>query len=189
MTTPSVPSSTPPESGDWSTEHRPEVLFARPEVQAMVAACVQNARSSMSAEEFLARAASIMPRPYGKAMLRGADRGRRAGLRLGLKTEKTQSAEFTAPIGHVSAAILCSLARNSQPVTAFEQREDGAALTAEIPSDRKTFGGTLTIEIRRDGTGTGVAGTAVIAGQIYDWGVCKKTLATLFADIPALLVA
>ncbi len=180
-------SSASPGSDDWSQEHRMDSLLARPEVQSMVTACSQNARTSISAEQFLARAGAAMPRHLEKAMMRGAARGRRLGLRWGMKTGKTQTAEFAAPIGHVSAAVLCSLARNSQPVTSVEQLDDGSVLVAEIPSDPKTFGGVLTIEIRRCETGTSVTGTATIPGQLYDWGKSKQTLATLIADVPALL--
>jgi hypothetical protein len=84
---------------------------------------------------------------------------------------------------------LCSLARNSQAVTGTEQLEDGCILTADIPSDRKTFGGILTIEIGPTPNGTAVEATATIPGQVYDWGKSKKVLATLIADVPALLPA
>lgn len=156
----------------------------------MVSACVQNAHVGMSAEEFLLQFANTLPSlmPGARsAFLRGAARGRERALRRGYKTGKSQVAEFTAPIGHVIAAVLCSLARNSQAVTGTEQLEDGCILTADIPSDAKTFGGTLTIEVERIPNGTAIEGTATIPGQLYDWGKSKKILATLIADVPAFL--
>jgi hypothetical protein len=185
-------SSIPPRPADWSDEYRLEELLARPEVRSMVTASAQNAHAGMSGEEFIMRSAAAISsvRPeLGKALLRGAARGREHGLRRGYKTGKTDSAEFTAPIGHVIAAVLCSLARNSQAITGTRQLEDGCVLTADIPSDAKTFGGILTIEIGPTPTGTAILGTATIPGQLYDWGKSKKVLTTLIADIPVLLPA
>lgn len=180
----------PTRPADWSREYRLEELLARPEVRSMVGASARHAQAGMSGEEFIARfavaASSVVP-GMGSAFLRGAARGRERGLRRGYKTGKSLSAEFAAPIGHVIAAVLCSLARNSQAVTGTRQLEDGCVLTADIPSDMKTFGGILTIEIGRTPTGTAVEGTATIPGQLYDWGKSKKVLATLMADVPALL--
>lgn len=110
-------------------------------------------------------------------------------MRHGYRTGKSQAAEFTAPIGHVIAAVLCSLARNSQAVTKAEQLEDGCILTAGISSDWKTYGGNLTVDVRRIPQGTAVEATATIPGQLYDWGKSKKVLATLVADVPAFLPA
>jgi hypothetical protein len=186
--------STSPQPSDWADEFRLEVLLARPEVQSMVSACAHNARASMSGEEFLRRFANTVPLlapvPGARsAFLNAAARGHERGLSRGHQTGKSQSAEFAAPIGHVITAVLCSLARNSQAVTGTEQLEDGCILTADIPSDRKTFGGILTIEIGPTPNGTAVEGTATIPGQVYDWGKSKKVLATLIADVPALLPA
>jgi hypothetical protein len=185
-------SSIPPRTTGWADEYRLEILLARPEVQSMVSACAQNARVGMSGEEFLVQFANTMqlltPMPGARsAFLRGAAHGRERSLRRGYQTGKSQSAEFTAPIGHVITAVLCSLARNSQAVTGTEQLEDGCVLTADIPSDRKTFGGILTVEIGPTPDGTAVEGTAMIPGQLYDWGKSKKVLATLIADVPAFL--
>jgi hypothetical protein len=158
----------------------------------MVSACAQNAHANMSGEEFLRRFANtvplLMPIPGARsAFLNAAARGRERGLRRGLQTGKSQSAEFAAPVGHVIAAVLCSLARHSQAVTGTKQLADGCVLTADIPSDRKTFGGILTIEIGPTPNGTAVEASATIPGQTYDWGKSKKVLATLIADVPALL--
>lgn len=177
---------------DWADEHRLEILLARPEVRSMVSACTRNARAGMSAEEFLQQFANSVALlvPGGRsAFLRGAVRGRERALRRGLKTGKSQAAQFAAPIGHVTAAVLCSLARNSQAVTGTEQLEDGCVLTAAVPSDARTFGGILTVEIGRTPQGTAIEGAVTIPGQLYDWGKSKKVLATLVADVPAFLPA
>jgi hypothetical protein len=62
-------------------------------------------------------------------------------------------------------------------------------LTAAIPSDWRTFGGTLTVEVGRIPNGTAVEATATIPGQLFDWGKSKKVLATLIAEVPAFLPA
>lgn len=182
--------SIPPQRTDWADEHRLESLLAHPEVRSMVSACARNAQAGMSGEEFLLQFANTMAAliPGGRsAFLHGAARGRERGLRRGYQTGKSHPTEFTAPIGHVITAVLCSLARNCQAVTGTEQLDDGCILTADIPSDWKTFGGTLTIEVRRIPNGTAVEGTATIPGQLYDWGKSKKVLATLIADVPTFL--
>ena len=186
----STDSSVPPGRAAWAGEHRLEVLLALPEVRSMVSACARNARAGMSGEEFLlqfANTMSLLVPGGGRAMLRGAARGRERGLSRGYQTAKSQAAEFDAPIGYVITAVLCSLARNSQAVTGAEQLQDGCILTANIPSDWKTFGGTLTVEVGRVPKGTAVEGTATIPGQMYDWGKSKKVAATLIADIPAFV--
>jgi hypothetical protein len=182
-------SSVPPKRTDWADEYRLEILLGSPDVRSMVSACAQNAHAGMSGEEFLLQFSNVMSLiPGGRsAFLRGAARGRELGLRRGYKVGKTRSAVFTAPIGHVITAALCSLARNSQAVTGTEQLEDGCILTADIPSDLKTLGGILTIQVGRIPNGTAVEGAVKIPGQLYDWGKSKKVLATLMADVPALL--
>lgn len=80
---------------------------------------------------------------------------------------------------------MCSLARNGQNIAAVEQLDDGSVLTAAIPSDARTFGGELRIEIHAVGETTRIDAAARIPGQLYDWGKSKKTLATLIANIPA----
>lgn len=79
------------------------------------------------------------------------------------------------------------MAFHSQAVRSVEQREDGCTLTAEIPSDRKTFGGVLQVDVDRGANrSTTMHAEARIPGQLYDWGKSKQTLTDLFADVLAL---
>lgn len=171
--------------GDWYAEHRFEVITSVPAVSSAIGSCAAHAPTRMSAEEFLARAAVVLP--HGTAIRRGSARGRALALRWGLRTDKSRETEIPAPVGQVIASVLCSLAYHGQAVHSVEQREDGCTLTAEIPSDLKTFGGVLQVSVSRGSSGsTTVHATAQIPGQLYDWGKSKQTLAALFADVLAL---
>lgn len=174
-------------SADWADEHRFEVIIGIPVVHNAVSSCAAHARVPMSAEEFLARAGVVFP-ALGKAIHRGAvARGRGRALKRGWRTGKSQAAEIRAPIGRVIASVLCSMAFHGQVVQSVEQREDGCTLIAEIPSDRKTFGGVLQVRIDRGANhSTTLDAKAEIPGQLYDWGKSKQTLADLFADVLAL---
>lgn len=173
----------------WSATVDVTALLTQPAVRSALEACSVNATTGVSAEEFTARVAAALPfKHMERGYLRAVERGRSQALKRGYKTGKTTTERLALPPGTVIAAVLCSLARNSQPVTAVEQYDNGAVLTAEIPSDARTFGGTLRVEIRTDADMTVVDASAHIPGQLYDWGKSKKTLATLIADIPALMI-
>lgn len=168
-------------------EHRFEVIVGTPEVVAAIRRCTVQARVSMSAEEFLARAAAVIPHLDTAIRDGAAQRGRALALRRGWRVEKSQEVEIPAPIGRVIARVLCSLAYHGQVVHSVDQREDGCTLTAEIPSDPETFGGVLRVSIGRGQPGsTVVRAKAHIPGQLYDWGKSKQTLAALFNDVLAL---
>jgi hypothetical protein len=174
-------------AADWADEHRFEVIIAVPVVREAISGCAAHARVPMSAEEFLARAAVVLP-ALGRAIRSGsAARGRARALKRGWRTGRSQETGIPAPIGRVIASVLCSMAYHGQAVHCVEQREGGCTLTAEIPSDRKTFGGVLQVDIDGgDDRTTTVHAKAEIPGQLYDWGKSRQTLAALFADILAL---
>ncbi|MBA8947575.1 MULTISPECIES: hypothetical protein [Streptomyces] len=171
--------------GGWAHEHRYDVLLATPAVHEAVRRNAARARRPMSAQEFLSRAASLTPL-VGAPMLGGAERGRRLGLALRLRTGRTREAELPVPVGRVLAAVLCSLALRAQEVRAVAQHEDGCTLTADIPSDARTFGGVLEVCVTRAAPGTtSVRAKAEIPGQLIDWGTSRRTLDTLLADLNA----
>ncbi|AOT60317.1 MULTISPECIES: hypothetical protein [Streptomyces] len=179
-----TPDPAGPEDG-WPHEHRYEVLIATPAVREAVRRSAEGARHPVSAEEFLSRAAAVMPL-VGGSMLRGAARGRRLALALRVRTGKTAEALLPEPVGRVVTAVLCSMARHAQPVRAVEQHEDGCTLTAEIPSDARTYGGVLEVTVTRSADGaTSVRAKAQIPGQLVDWGKSRRTLDSLVADLRA----
>ncbi|MFD8521877.1 hypothetical protein ACFV2D_17915 [Streptomyces capillispiralis] len=171
--------------GDWAHEHRYRTLVATPAVRAALHRNAARARLPLSAEELLSRAASVTPL-MGRPMLDGAARGRRLGLALRLRTGRTREAEPAAPVGRVIAAVLCSLALRAQEVRAVAQHEDGCTLTADIPSDARTFGGVLEVTVTGGPAGpTSVRAKAEIPGQLVDWGRSRQALDTLVADLHA----
>ena len=168
---------------DWSDDHRFAVVVGIPAVQQAVAQRMAQARLPMSADEFLYRAAMVLP-GMGNAMQRGSERGQALGRSMGARTGKSRDGESPAPIGHAIADTLCSLAAHGQAVQSVEQGEDGCVLVAAIPSDRKTFGGMLRVSLTRTPDGrTAVHAQAEIPGQLIDWGKSKQTLADLFTDL------
>ncbi|WP_280722548.1 hypothetical protein [Kitasatospora sp. MAA4] len=173
--------------GGWREESRFSVLSTDPAVRAALDACLaRSAAPSPSAKQFLAAWAGTPI--IGGSMLRGAERGRSWALSRSIAVTRNHSAEFAQPVGEVIVGVVCSLARTGRPLKSVQQLPDGCTLTAAIPSDARTFGGTLTVTVTRTENGSLVRAAAEIPGQLYDWGVAKRTLATLLADIPALLV-
>ncbi|HEV2637952.1 MAG TPA: hypothetical protein VGX23_22570 [Actinocrinis sp.] len=173
----------------WTDDHRFEVVVAVPVVQQAVNACAAQARLPMSAQQFLAVAAAQVPIPAVRLALHvgAAERGHAMGLKLGFRTGKSRGDLVPAPIGLVTAVALCSLAYHGQVVRSVEQSENGCTLIGEIPSDAKTFGGVLRVQVARsDARQTFVHAAAEIPGQLYDWGKSKKSVADLFAAVLAL---
>lgn len=172
---------------DWADDHRFEVITSVPVVRDAVSACAAHARVPLSVEEFLQRAAVVFP-ALGRALDRGAAaRGRQFALKRGWRTGRSREAETSAPVGRVIASVLCSMALHGQVVHSVEQGADGCTLIAEIPADRKTFGGVLHVRIARGAArGSVLQAQAEIPGQLYDWGKSKQTIADLFAGVLAL---
>ena len=172
----------------WTDDPRFEVIVDVPVFRDAVSTCAANApRLPMSAEQFLAVAAAVIPIRGFSRLPQSARRGRAFALKRGLHTGKSRDDQMPAPVGLAIATVLCSMAYHGQRVKSVEQGENGCTLVGEIPSDRKTFGGELRISIERlDNRRATVQATANIPGQLYDWGKSKQTLAALFADILAL---
>ncbi|MFJ2899412.1 hypothetical protein ACIO87_31615 [Streptomyces sp. NPDC087218] len=184
MPTPMEPDTGGTGPGDgWPDEHRYEVLVRVPAVRDAITASASRTQLPMSAEEFLSRAASAVPL-VGRPMLRGAEHGRGLGRKLRFRTGKSYETELAQPVGRALVAVLCSLALHGQGIRSVEQHEDGCTLTADIPSDARTFGGVLTVTVTRSGHGTSaVRARAEIPGQLVDWGRSKQALAALAADL------
>ncbi|MFE0460691.1 hypothetical protein ACFW1A_15730 [Kitasatospora sp. NPDC058965] len=172
----------------WAEEYRLDQLLAEPAVRAVIAAAgVPVVDAVPSAAQFLA---DFQDLPFiGSAIGRGADRGHRLGLRWGLRAGAERTAEFDEPVGRVLVAALCSLARHRLALRQVTQHTNGCSLEAAIPSDWRTFGGTLTVTALLGATGTAVRVEAEFGGQLYDWGAGKKTVAAFLADLPGLLTA
>ncbi|MFF4078805.1 hypothetical protein ACFYZN_05305 [Streptomyces sp. NPDC001777] len=184
MPTPMEPDTGGTGPGDgWPDEHRYEVLVRVPAVRDAITASASRTRLPMSAEEFLSRAASAVPL-VGRPVLRGAEHGRRLGRKLRFRTGKSYETELAQPVGRALVAVLCSLALHGQGIRSVEQHEDGCTLTADIPSDARTFGGVLTVTVTRSGGhASAVRAKAEIPGQLVDWGRSKQALAALAADL------
>jgi hypothetical protein len=174
----------------WLDEHRFAVIVEVPAVQAAISAGAAQAVLPQSAEEFLSTSFAVMGTVLPNAARggrRGAARGRAFALRRGVRTGKSREEEVPAPIGQVIASALWSLARHGLALQSIEQHDDGCHLIATIPSTSKVFGGELRVAVvRGEGAATAVLAHAEIPGQLYDWGVSRKTLAALFADLPVV---
>ncbi|MCA9261394.1 MAG: hypothetical protein KDA61_19395 [Planctomycetales bacterium] len=103
--------------------------------------------------------------------------------RIGLKTGKRRSEQFSVPPGQALAAVLCALAEHSCELTNVAQETDACRLVAKTPSDWRSFAARLEISVIRTQSGSQVDAEAVINGQWYDWGRCREHLDVLFSTV------
>lgn len=173
---------------DWSEEIRYEVLLGNSRVRELIAQHAARSGKKMSADAFLELCDKAFVPLAGVSLAKIGSIVQPISAALGIKTGKMRKEFFSRPPGKVIVAVLCSLARHGQVVQKVEQGQDGCLLKAELPSDMWSFAGDLLITIERQDQGTAVGASAVIRGQLYDWGKSKGILNELFNDIAGLPV-
>ena len=188
---PPPPPTAPRADEDWAHETRYDALVAIPEVRERIARNADLAEKRMTGEEFLALADKI----GGKAGLLPVPVAPVAQLvqpiyeDMGIRTGKTRAERVRWPVGRVIVAVLCSLARHGMTIRSVRQADDGCIVEAEIPSDVRSFGGTLVVTVGRANGTTDVEAATKIGGQLFDWGKSAACLRELFADIAELAPA
>lgn len=173
---------------DWSEEIRYEVLLGNSRVRELIAQHAARSGKKMSADAFLELCDKAFVPLAGVSLAKIGSIVQPISAALGIKTGKMRKEFFSRPPGKVIVAVLCSLARHGQVVQKVEQGQDGCLLKAELPSDMWSFAGDLLITIERQDQGTAVGASAVIKGQLYDWGKSKGIINELFDDIEGLPV-
>jgi hypothetical protein len=108
--------------------------------------------------------------------------------RLGIKTGKERVETIDRPARETFLALLCSLARNGQTVRALHTATDGCVIEAVLPSDLRSFEGTILVTLRRADPGTELRASTTVPGQIFDWGKSNACLNTLLADVRSIPV-
>lgn len=108
--------------------------------------------------------------------------------RLGIRTGKERVATIDRPIQETFLALLCTLARNGQLVRALHTATDGCVVEAVLPSDMRSFEGTIVVTLRRADGGTEVRASTAIKGQLFDWGKSSACLDTLLTDVRTIPV-
>ena len=160
---------------------------------------------TLEARELVARYAALAPRRMsGEELLKAFDKpfAALAGIpispittiaqpiyaRLGVKTGKERVATIDRPIHDTFLALLCSLARNGQVVRALHAATDGCLVEAVLPSDMRSFEGTLLVTLRRADPATAVSASTIVPGQLFDWGKSDSALDTLLTDLRTIPV-
>jgi hypothetical protein len=108
--------------------------------------------------------------------------------RLGIKTGKERVETVDRPAREAFLALLCSLARNGQAVRALHTATDGCVVEAVLPSDLRSFEGTLLVTLRRADPETEIRASTTVPGQIFDWGKSNAALDALLADVRSIPV-
>src|SRR5690606_35824347 len=90
---------------------------------------------------------------------------------------------FALPPGKVLAQVLIALAEHGHKLTQVDQSPDRCTLSAAIPADLCSIDGVLRIAVSRAAGGTQLEAEALIEGQWYDWGKCRRRLDELFANV------
>lgn len=103
---------------------------------------------------------------------------------LGLHTTKVRKQHVALRPGRVIVNLLAALARYGQKLATVKQGPDGCTIEAVIPSDFWSFGGGLSVTVRRANQGTDVEAAVVLKGQRFDpWGKSRRLLDRLAEDL------
>ena len=168
---------------DWREEVRYEGLMSYPEVRDTLSRCASRTGFRLSGEEFLKLCDELIETVPGVSLSAIGSIAHRVYSAMGIKTGKVRREFFSAPVGKVIVGVLCSLARRGMDLKGVEQGENGCLFRAVIPSDLWSFAGELVVVVERVEGGTSVEASALIRGQLFDWGKSRRTLERLFGDI------
>ena len=178
---------TPPQAApDWSAETRYQALMAMPEVRERIARQASLYEETMSGEEFLELGDKVLGSLGMGAAVPSASIAELVAPvyeRLGIRTRKAEKLQLALPVGRVLVAVLCSLARRGQKIRSVHQGSDGCAVEAVIPSDLRSFSGTLLITVAGNAEVTKLEAATKIGGQLFDWGKGQGCLRDLLGDV------
>lgn len=179
--------NTPAENSGAAPFDLPAVARS-PEARELVGRYAAQAQRQMSGEEVLKAFDKPLAALVGVPISPIATIAQPVYARLGVKTGKERVAAIDRPARDTFLALLCSLARNGQLVRAIHPATDGCVVEAVLPSDMRSFEGTILVTLRRADPGTEVRASTVIKGQIFDWGKSNACLDALLTDMRNLPV-
>lgn len=165
----------------WEDDADYQRIARHPDVRTAIASMTAQARPGLSAEAFMEIADKVVP--IGVSYSTATSIAQPLWASLGVRTGRERSAVLAVPIGRAIARVLCSLAKNQQPVQQVEQGTDACTLQAELPASVWALKGTLTVKIAREEGGCIVSAATEIPGQGFDWGMSQRCLDTLLLEI------
>lgn len=175
----------PPQTIRWEEEIRFDVLTKVPHIRETISRIMASTTPGFSANDFMALC-DMVYRPMGPiSMNRMAPMLQNFYTKMGVKTGKELKQSFTQPCGVVLFKLLCSLASHRNAIKNVHQLPDRCVIQAVIPSSMWTMEGKLVITVQKTPPGTLVEASTLVGGQFYDWGVSKKLLKEIFAELGA----
>jgi hypothetical protein len=177
-----------PSAEQWRNEHRLEVLLNNPAVRFRIEQAARSSSRRMSGEQFLKGSFTTLGAVTGVHLLglagyAGGLAGREMAKALGMRVERAESMRYSQPIGQVTAALLCALARNGYPIKRVAQAEDGVFMEAVLPSNWQTWKGSIACTISTMPGGTEIQIGTAIRGQLVDYGRSKKVISTILNEV------
>ena len=172
----------------WQNEHRIDVLLNNPAVRFRIEQAAQSSSRPMSAEQFLKTSGSVMgaiPGMHVAGLVTGASGwlGQRIADKSPLRVKRATSTVYSQPIGHVTVALLCALARNSCPIQRIIQGEHGCFFEAKLPSNWQTWNGVLACTVTSKPDGTEIEIGTTVRGQLIDYGRSRKVISTILDEV------
>lgn len=108
--------------------------------------------------------------------------GAKLGSALGIRVKRVKSASYTQPIGQVTVALLCALARGGYPIQRTVQGNDGYYLEAMLPSNWLSWEGTISCIVTGKADGTDIQVGVTVRGQAFDYGRSERVVTTILSD-------
>jgi hypothetical protein len=153
----------------------------RPDIRDLLARQAALAPKRASAEDFLAGVDKWLNLPISLEMI-GQVAGPLGG-KLGIRTGKTRRERIALRPGRALVNVMAMLARHGYHVKTVHQELDSCSIVATIPSDFRSWEGTLTVTIRRAAEFSEVEAAVSIKGQLYDWGKGSGIVKEFFDEI------
>ncbi len=179
---PKGPPRLPPVDWTWSLDYL--VVSSAPQVRAELEMAEARAGQKVGGDKLIDAVDQVMqPFTGGVSTRLAAKLSKPLTSALGFKTGKSHREVFALPPGKVLARVLIALAEHGHKLTGVEQRPDQCTLTAAIPADLCSIDGALRVTVARAAGGTELQAEALIEGQWYDWGKCRRRLDELFENV------
>lgn len=97
-------------------------------------------------------------------------------IKIGIKCRRKREASIKAPIGEVVVAALGFAIETGMVLESHEHDPKACTLVFNIPSNMRTYKGTLTCALTTTDTGVNLQAEALFPGQIWDWRRGKELL-------------
>ncbi len=104
---------------------------------------------------------------------------------LGISQKRAASMSYSQPIGQVTVALLCALARNGYPIERVVQAEDGCFIEAALPSNWQSWKGAIACTVTTRPSGREIHISTTTPG-IWSWSVdlrFKKVISIILDEV------